>query len=65
MRYVLVTGLFCGNTGLEDKFTHHPAIRNGVLYFGSGDGNIYALQATHGSLLWSYRTGGEYMLPQR
>ena len=31
----------------------------GVVYVGSGDRNIYALNASSGALLWSYTTGGE------
>ena len=27
------------------------------MYFGSGDGNVYALDATSGALKWKYRTG--------
>ena len=34
-----------------------PAVANGVVYFGSGDGNIYALNASTGAKLWSYTTG--------
>ena len=30
---------------------------NGVVYVGSGDTNVYALNATTGALQWSYRTG--------
>ena len=30
---------------------------NGVVYVGSGDGNVYALNAKTGALLWSYNTG--------
>lgn len=35
-----------------------PALVNGVIYFGSGDGNVYALNATTGALIWMYATGG-------
>lgn len=31
-----------------------PAMDNGVVYFGSVNGNIYALDATTGALKWSY-----------
>jgi outer membrane protein assembly factor BamB len=30
---------------------------NGAVYFGSGDGNIYALNATTGALKWKFKTG--------
>jgi len=32
---------------------------NGVVYIGSDDNNVYALNATTGALLWSYETNGE------
>ena len=35
-----------------------PAVANGVVYFGSDDDNVYALNATTGARLWSYRTDG-------
>ena len=35
-----------------------PAIANGRLYIGSTDGNLYALDAQDGSLLWAYPTFG-------
>jgi outer membrane protein assembly factor BamB len=34
-----------------------PAVVDGVVYVGSGD-NTYALNATDGTELWSYTTGG-------
>ena len=36
-----------------------PAVANGVVYFGSKDNNLYALNAGTGLLLWKYTTGGE------
>jgi uncharacterized repeat protein (TIGR01451 family) len=35
-----------------------PAVANGVVYIGSQDDNLYALNATTGTKLWSYTTGG-------
>src|SRR5438874_2646741 len=35
-----------------------PAVVNGVVYIGSDDGNMYALDAKTGASLWSYPTGG-------
>ena len=32
-----------------------PAVANGVVYVGSVDGNVYALNASTGAKLWSYR----------
>jgi len=34
-----------------------PAVANGVVYVGSDDGNVYALNATTGAKLWSFTTG--------
>lgn len=39
-----------------------PAIGSeGVLYFGSPDNNLYALDAVEGTLLWSYATDGDIL----
>jgi outer membrane protein assembly factor BamB len=35
------------------------SVANGVLYVGSGDGNVYALNAGTGEKLWSYATDGQ------
>ena len=34
-----------------------PAVVNGIVYVGSEDGNVYALNATTGELAWKYKTG--------
>jgi outer membrane protein assembly factor BamB len=34
-----------------------PAVANGVVYVGSEDNNVYALNAKTGALLWNYTTG--------
>ena len=36
-----------------------PAVLNGVLYVGSNDGNLYALDATTGNLKWNFTIGGK------
>ncbi len=36
-----------------------PAIVNGVVYVGSDDHNVYALNADNGSKLWNYTTGDD------
>jgi outer membrane protein assembly factor BamB len=43
-----------------DFFLSSPAVDtiNALVYFGSGDGNLYALRATDGSLQWKFSTGG-------
>jgi hypothetical protein len=35
-----------------------PAVAGGVVYVGSGDGNVYALNAATGAKQWAYWTGG-------
>ena len=35
-----------------------PAVVGGVVYIGSEDGNVYALNAANGAELWNYTTGG-------
>jgi outer membrane protein assembly factor BamB len=40
-----------------DCYLSSPAVWNGAVYFGSGDGNIYALDAATGALKWKFQTG--------
>jgi eukaryotic-like serine/threonine-protein kinase len=40
-----------------DIFLSSPVVARGVVYFGSGDGNVYALDAASGELKWKFRTG--------
>ena len=35
-----------------------PTVTNGVVYAGSNDDHIYALDAETGALLWGFETGG-------
>ena len=35
-----------------------PAVVNGVVYVGSNDHNLYAIDAASGALRWKFRTGG-------
>jgi outer membrane protein assembly factor BamB len=35
-----------------------PAVSGNVIYFGSIDSYVFALNAYNGSMIWSYRTGG-------
>ena len=39
-----------------DVFTSSPAVANGKVYFGSGDGNVYAVDARSGVLQWKFAT---------
>lgn len=40
-----------------DVFLSSPQIAGGVVYFGSSDGNVYALDANTGSQRWKFQTG--------
>src|SRR5215211_4787920 len=40
-----------------DVFLSSPVVANGVVYFGSGDHNVYALDASTGKEKWRFRTG--------
>ncbi len=39
-----------------DVFTSSPAVANGKVYYGSGDGNVYAVDAGTGVLQWKFAT---------
>ena len=40
-----------------DCYLSSPVVWQGTVYFGSGDGNVYALEAASGSLKWKFKTG--------
>lgn len=40
-----------------DFFLSSAALSGGLVYFGSGDGNVYALDAADGKLRWKFKTG--------
>ncbi len=40
-----------------DVFLSSPVIAGGMVYFGSGDGNVYALDAASGDMKWKFQTG--------
>jgi len=40
-----------------DVYLSSPVVAAGAVYFGSGDGNVYALDAASGALRWKFRTG--------
>jgi outer membrane protein assembly factor BamB len=40
-----------------------PAVTGNVVYVGSGDGNVYALDAVSGAKKWAYRTGSNTSSP--
>lgn len=41
-----------------DFYLSSPAVSNGVVFFGSGDTHVYALDAATGNLKWKFKTGG-------
>jgi eukaryotic-like serine/threonine-protein kinase len=40
-----------------DVFLSSPAVAGGLVYFGSSDGHVYALDAASGTVRWKQRTG--------
>ena len=40
-----------------DVFLSSPVVARGAVYFGSGDGNLYAVDAATGELRWKFQTG--------
>ena len=40
-----------------DTFLSSPVVAQGVVYFGSGDGNLYAVDAATGEGRWKFKTG--------
>jgi outer membrane protein assembly factor BamB len=40
-----------------DFYLSSPAVWNDTVYFGSGDGNVYALDTATGTLKWKFHTG--------
>jgi outer membrane protein assembly factor BamB len=40
-----------------DCYLSSPVVWDGGVFFGSGDGNIYALDASAGTLKWKFKTG--------
>jgi len=40
-----------------DFFLSSPVVAQGTVYVGSGDGNVYALDALSGALQWAFGTG--------
>jgi eukaryotic-like serine/threonine-protein kinase len=41
-----------------DMFLSSPVVDKGLVYFGSGDGNLYALNTQTGTLKWKFATQG-------
>ncbi|WP_317164370.1 MULTISPECIES: PQQ-binding-like beta-propeller repeat protein [unclassified Sphingobacterium] len=43
----------------KGKVFSSPVVQDGILYVGSCDSSLYAIEAAQGNVLWQYRTGGE------
>lgn len=55
-----IHGLEPANELMPDPFDFYlssPAVSSGRVYFGSGDGNIYAIDVASGALKWKVSTG--------
>ena len=46
-----------GDPRLFDYYASSPTVKDGVAYFGSGDGHVYAVDAGKGTLLWKHDVG--------
>lgn len=58
-RFRTATGYLGDRTNdWADYYHSSPVLYNGAVYFGSGDGHVYALKSTTGEFLWSFETGG-------
>ena len=56
-RFRTQTGFIGDRTyDFADYYHSSPVVYNGAIYFGSGDGRVYAVSAA-GDLLWSFETG--------
>lgn len=40
-----------------DLYLSSPVVADGTVFFGSGDSNVYALDAANGALKWKFKTG--------
>jgi len=55
-----IHGLLPEGESMPDPFDFYlssPAVANNVVYFGSGDGFVYAVDAGSGALAWKFKTG--------
>ncbi|MET0683031.1 MAG: PQQ-binding-like beta-propeller repeat protein, partial [Casimicrobiaceae bacterium] len=48
-----------------DRIVSSPVYNDGVIYFGSDDGNVYAVDAGDGRQLWKRRTKGLHGMQPR
>jgi outer membrane protein assembly factor BamB len=52
------TGTQIWNYTTDDAVDSSPAVAGGIVYVGSDDDNVYALNAETGTQVWKYTTGG-------
>ena len=52
-----IPGRRCGATRPETMCDSSPTVANGIVYVGSDDHNVYALDANTGTKMWNYTTG--------
>ncbi len=43
----------------EGRIFSSPAVMDGIVYIGSEDSNLYAVNAETGALIWKFKTGGQ------
>lgn len=48
---------------LQDGVEGGAVLENGIMYFGSSDGQLYAVKAISGDRIWSYPLGAEGLAP--
>jgi outer membrane protein assembly factor BamB len=47
----------CKTYSYADYYCSSPVVRDSVVYFGSGDGYVYAVTSDRGQLVWRFKTG--------
>lgn len=52
------TGAENWTQSINSNSTSTPAVHNGKIFIGSDDGNLYALSASDGTVIWTFATGG-------
>jgi outer membrane protein assembly factor BamB len=52
-------GAFLWARDLGAPIDSSPAVADGVVYVGSEDDSLYAVDQTSGKVVWSYATGGQ------
>ncbi|MBP1929179.1 PKD repeat protein/outer membrane protein assembly factor BamB [Methanolinea mesophila] len=55
------SGALVWSRATGDRVYSSPAVVDGVVYIGSDDQNLYALDAENGAVVWNYTTGGRVL----